>query len=65
MELVMSNGKTLLDGFEPSRWWGWARKHPGTLLLGAVVLAALLAPPAWARQQPVADTDADETPLFI
>jgi hypothetical protein len=60
----MSNGKTLLGGFEPARWWRWARRHPGTLLVGAVVLAALLAPP-WARQQPVADTDADETPLFI
>jgi hypothetical protein len=61
----MSNGKTLLGRFEPSRWWRWARKHPGTLLLGAVVLAALLAPPRWARQETVADTDPDETPLFI
>jgi len=65
MELAMFNGKTLLGGFKPSRWWRWALKHPGTLLLGAMVLAALLAPPPWARQEPVADTHPDETPLFI
>jgi len=61
----MSDGKTLWGGFEPLHWWRWARKHPGTLLLGAVVLAALVAPPLWTRQQPVVDTDPDETPLFI
>jgi hypothetical protein len=61
----MSNRKRLLGGFELSRCWRWARKHPGALLLGAVILAALIAPPPWPRQQPVADTDADETPLFI
>jgi hypothetical protein len=65
MELAMFDAKTLLDGLEPSRWWRWAREHPGTLLLGAMVLAALVAPPSWTRQQPVADTDPDETPLFI
>ena len=65
MELAMFNGKPLLGRFEPSRWWRWALKHPGTLLLGAMVLAALVAPSSWARQQPVADTDPDETPLFI
>jgi len=65
MELAMFNGKTLLGGFEPSRWWRWARDHPGTLFLGAMVLTALLALPPWARQKPVADTDPDETPLFI
>jgi hypothetical protein len=64
MELDMFNRKTLWDDSAPSRWWRWARKHPGTLLLGAVVLAAVLAPRSWARQ-PIADTDADETPLFI
>ena len=65
MELDMFNGKTLANEFEPSRWWRWAREHPGTLLLAAMVLAAVLAPRPWGRQQPVADTDADETPLFI
>ncbi len=61
----MFNSKTLFGGFEASRWWRWARKHPGTLLLGAMVLAVLLAPHPRAKQQPTADTDADETPLFI
>jgi hypothetical protein len=61
----MFNGKPLWGGLEPSRWWRWARRHPGTLLLGAAVLAALLAPPRWAGKQPVVDTDKDETPLFI
>jgi hypothetical protein len=60
----MANGKPFWGRFEPSRWWRWARKHPGALLLGAVVLTALLAPP-WGKQQPLADTDSDETPLFI
>jgi len=61
----MFNRKTLWDELAPSRWWRWARTHPGTLLLAGMVLAAVLAPRPWARQQPIADTDADETPLFI
>lgn len=61
----MVNSKTLLGEIEPPRWWRWARQHPGTLLLGAMVLAVLLVPHPWTKHRPAADTDADETPLFI
>ena len=47
------------------RWWCWALKHPGALLLGGIVLAVLLAPRPWPEHPPAADRDADETPLFI
>jgi hypothetical protein len=55
----------LFGGSKPPRWWRWARKHPGALLLGAVVLAVLLGPHPWAKHPPAAERDADETPLFI
>jgi hypothetical protein len=61
----MFHSKTFWDEIEPRRWWRWARKHPGTLLLGAMVLTVLLVPHPWAKHRPAADTDADETPLFI
>ena len=61
----MFHSKTLFGGFSWPRWWRWARQHPGTVLLGAMVLAALLVPHPWTRQRAAADTDPDETPLFI
>jgi len=61
----MSNSKALFGEIEASRWWRWARQHPGTLLLGAVVLAALLVPHPWTKHRPAAEADVDETPLFI
>ena len=51
--------------FDPIRWWKWARKHPGTLLLGAVLLTVLVLPQATTKRPPSPDLDADETPLFI
>lgn len=61
----MFKSEKLFDRSKPPRWWRWARKHPGTLLLGAMVLAVLLAPRPWAEHRAPADKDADETPLFI
>jgi len=58
-------GEILLGEIEPPRWWRWVRQHPGTLLLGAMVLAVLLLPHPWTEHQAAADSDADETPLFI
>ncbi len=62
---MVFKSKTVVKENEPPRWWRWARQHPGTLLLGAMVLAVLLAPHPRAKNQPAADMDADETPLFI
>ena len=48
------------------RLWNWARRHPGTLALGAAVLAAaLLTSHPKKSSQPSVDAEADETPLFI
>lgn len=65
MGLAMLSLETFFDGFEPRRWWRWARQHPGTMLLGAMVLAVLVVPYPWGKGRPAADLEADETPLFI
>ena len=49
----------------PSRLWKWAWQHPGTVMVGAMLLAALLVPRPHVKNQPPIDIDADETPLFI
>ncbi len=50
---------------KPQRWWRWARQHPTAILFGALVLGVLIAPHPWSKNAPMADLDADETPLFI
>ena len=46
-------------------WLEWAGRHPGVILLGSLVLAALLtaSQPRQARRE--ADAGAEEVPLFI
>ena len=61
----MLDSEGFFGGSRPLRWWRWARKHPGALFLGAVVLAVLVAPHPWGKSRPAVDLDADETPLFI
>lgn len=51
--------------FRADRLWQWARQHPGTVMVGALLLAFLLVPHSQAKNRPIADFDADETPLFI
>ncbi|HEV2178057.1 MAG TPA: hypothetical protein VGW33_12800 [Terriglobia bacterium] len=53
------------DLFSLDRLWKWVRQHPGSLVVGAALLAALLASRPRTTAPPSADTDAEETPLFI
>ncbi len=51
--------------FTPGRLWKWACQHPGTVMVGAMLLAALLVPRPHGKNRPPVDLDPDETPLFI
>ena len=45
--------------------WVWAQHHPGTLVVGALLVAALLAAPAVRKNPPQVDLAAEDVPLFI
>ncbi len=51
-------------GQDLTGWLSWAGRHPGVVLLGSLLLAALLTRNQ-PRRQPEADTSAEEVPLFI
>jgi hypothetical protein len=43
----------------------WAQQHPGTLVVGALLVAALLTAPAARKSPPQIDLAAEDVPLFI
>ncbi|HUU13843.1 MAG TPA: hypothetical protein VM182_09045 [Terriglobia bacterium] len=45
--------------------FAWAQHHPGTLVVGALVVATLLAAPAVRKSPPHTDSAAEDVPLFI
>lgn len=56
-------GKTFNNTLGPL--WAWAQRHPGTLVVGALLVAALLAAPAARKGAPQVDVSAEDVPLFI
>jgi hypothetical protein len=59
-----SNGTQPADPRVTS-WLEWAGRHPGVVLLGTLLLAALLTPTQPSRNQPEADAGSEDVPLFI
>ena len=53
------------DWLPLDRLWKWTREHPGTVMMGALLLAALVFPHSKSTQVPAPDSDTDEAPLFI
>ena len=46
-------------------WLDWAGQHPGFVLLGTLLVAALLTTGLPTQNQPTSDTSGEEDPLFI
>jgi len=58
-------GKPAMQPERRAGWFHWAERHPGILLLGALVMAmlALAKPPK--TEDIEHDTSGEEVPLFI
>jgi hypothetical protein len=48
-----------------SGWFNWAERHPGVVLLGALVMAILALPKSPRSEDIERDTTGEEVPLFI
>ncbi|HMD85552.1 MAG TPA: hypothetical protein VKO18_12735 [Terriglobia bacterium] len=46
-------------------WFNWAERHPGVVLLGALVMAILALPRSPKTEDIEDDTSGEEVPLFI
>lgn len=58
-------GCTAFDWLTPGRIWGWACDHPGTIVLGALLVSALLAPLTCSPNDAACESDVDEAHLFV
>lgn len=65
LERIMGNHKVNTRDLNLRPLWVWAQHHPGTLVVGALLVAALLAAPALRKSPPQADLAAEDVPLFI
>jgi len=64
-ELVAGNSKASPWSMALRPLLDWAQHHPGTLVVGALLVAALLAAPAARKSAPQVDVSAEDVPLFI
>lgn len=64
-ELIESHHKVSTRGLTLRPLWNWAQHHPGTVTVGALLLAAMLAAPVARKTPPPADLAAEDVPLFI
>ena len=48
-----------------NRWFAWAGRHPGVILLGAVAVAVLAIPKPTRKHNVESDSAGEEVPLFI
>jgi hypothetical protein len=46
-------------------WFGWAGRHPGVVLLGAVIMAIIAIPDPPSVHEVEDDSTGEEVPLFI
>ena len=60
-----SNGTAAIESEYHTHWFNWAGRHPGVVLLGALVMAimALQKPPC--KKDIEHDSGGEEVPLFI
>jgi len=66
MEILQSDNDIINNlGINLRNLFTWAQHHPGTLMVGALVVATLLAAPAVRKSPPHADSAAEDVPLFI
>ncbi len=66
MAIIQSDNDIINNlGINLRNLFTWARHHPGTLVVGALVVAALLTAPAVRKSLPQADLAAEDVPLFI
>ncbi len=49
----------------PLRWLNWAGRHPGVMVFGTLLVAALLLAREPSKPLPEVDSAGEEVPLFI
>jgi hypothetical protein len=47
------------------RWFGWAGRHPGVVLLGTMLVVVLALPKPSRSRDVERDTTGEEVPLFV
>jgi hypothetical protein len=60
-----SAGKAASENYKLTGWFNWMGRHPGVVLLGAVVMAILTLQDSPAPEGTEGESSDEEVPLFI
>jgi hypothetical protein len=60
-----TDGKAAIESERHTGWFNWAERHPGVVLLGALVMGILALQKAPRSEDIERDTTGEEVPLFI
>jgi hypothetical protein len=59
------DGEAAMQLERPTGWFNWAKRHPGVVLLGALLMAILALPKSPRIEDIELDTSVEDVPLFI